>query len=108
MHNLVGADAKLMYFEDIAFNAQDLYFPMESFAVRLNAAYPVSAKLAKLSALKAAEFRKHRYSQRFRDLKKLAKAEKKNILQRKIGEAVANADGSNSWLSRLEFMLDPD
>ena len=81
---------------------------MESFVVCLNASFPVSAKLAMLSTQKASEFRKHRYSQRFKDLRKLAKVEKKRILQRKINEAVAEAEGSNSWLSRLEFLLDPD
>ena len=108
LHSLVGVDAKLHYLESVTLPAQELYCPMETFVVRMNAAFPVSAKLAKLSALKASEFRANRYSQRFKELRKLAKAEKRFILQRKISEAVSDANGSNSWLSRLEFLLDPD
>ena len=95
LHSLAGADAKLQYFENVAFPAQDFYCPMESFVVRLNASFPVSAKVAMLSTQKASEFCKHRYSQRFKDLRKLDKVEKK----RKIDEAMAEVEGSNSWLS---------
>ena len=108
IYNLRGVDAKLAYFQEVVFPAQELFCPMEEFVVRLNSSFPVSAKLAKLSRLKASEFKKNRYSRKFKALKKEAKEEKRKILKQKIEEAVIEADGNNSWLSKLEAILDPD
>ena len=67
-----------------------------------------SAKLAKLSQLKSKEFRQNRYSNKFKDLKKACKQELRCIKQKRIQAAVNDGDGSNSWLGRLEQLLDPD
>ena len=106
MYGLRGVDAKLEYVNSVIFAAQDLYCPMETFTVKLGHNPHVSAKLAKLSKLKAAEFKKHRYSARFKELKKQCKSELKAIKQRRIEAAVTEGEGSNSWLGRLESLLD--
>ena len=59
----------------ILFEAQDMFCPVESFQVKVNNNFSVSAKLVKLSRQKSKEFKKHRYSQRFKELKKQSNQE---------------------------------
>ena len=54
LYGIKGVDAKLEYFESVVLPAQDELCPIEFFTVRKNSVFPVSAKLAKLSALKSA------------------------------------------------------
>ena len=61
-----------------------------------------------MSRLKFKEFRKNRYSSKFKDLKKECDAEIKEIKRKRIAAAVADGKGSNSWLSKMEELLDPD
>ena len=68
----------------------------------------MSAKLEKLYKLKSREFRKHRYSARYKELKKECDAEIKAIKKKRIDAAVADGSGSNSWLSKMEALLHPD
>ena len=68
----------------------------------------MSAKLAKLSREKSMEFKKNRYSTRFKSLKKQCKEEIKIIKQRRINAAVQDGDGSNFWLGKMELLLDPN
>ena len=70
LYNTKGVDAKLDVVNDIFAYAQDTFCPMEEFKVRLNGGYLVSAKLARLSKMKAKEFKKNGYSKRFKELKK--------------------------------------
>ena len=84
LYNTNGVDAKLEVVNAILFYTQDVFCPMEEFKVRLNGKYIVSAKLAKLSKLKSFEFKKHRYSRKFKDLKRQCRAEVRNIKQNKI------------------------
>ena len=64
--------------------------------------------MVNISKLKSQEFKRNGYSTRYKELKTAAKLEIKDIRSRKINEAVADAGGSNSWLSRMEALLDPD
>ena len=73
--------------------------------MRLNRHVDVSARLVKLAKQKSQEFRKHRYSPRFKQLKKECKEELRQIKQKRIQDAVAAGDGNNSWLGRLEVLL---
>ena len=84
LHNLQGVDAKLEYVNHTLLTAQDHYCPLETYTVRLGRHPHVSARLARLSKLKANEFKKHRYSHRFKQLKKECKEELKNIKQKRI------------------------
>ena len=101
-------DAKLDQVNSILLSAQDHFCPVETFKVRLGRHPMVSARLARLSKLKSLEFKKHCYSQRFKDLKKQCKAELRMIKQKRINAAVEAGEGSNSWLGRLESLLDPE
>ena len=78
------------------------------FTVKVDRHPHASAKLARLAKLKSAEFRKHRYSTRFKELKKECRAEIQSIKRKRIQDAVNEGDGSNSWLGRLESLLDPN
>ena len=108
LYSLPGVDSKLLYMNEVLFAAQDHFCPLETFTVRLGKHPHVSARLAKLSKLKSEEFRKHRYSSRFKDLKEECRQELQRIKQRRIQDAVNDGDGSNSWLGRLEQLLDPN
>ena len=108
LHCLKGADAKLFYLNEVLFSAQDCFCPLEHISIRIDKHPFASAKLAKLAKLKSKEFRKHRYSFRFKELKKECKEELRNIKQRRIQEAVDAGDGNNSWLGCLDQLLDPD
>ena len=61
-----------------------------------------------MSKLKSAEFRKNRYSERYKALQREVKKEIRSIKSTRIQKAVEDAGGNNSWLSRLESLLDPD
>ena len=50
IHQVAGVDAKLVSVEEVLFLAQDSYCPVETFQVKLNGKFRVSAKLARLSA----------------------------------------------------------
>ena len=67
-------------FNQAVFDAQDRYCPVEEFKVRLNRKYFVSAKLAKLSKLKSREFRKHRYSARYKNVMLRLELSRRNVL----------------------------
>ena len=82
MHSLPGVDAKLDHVNSVLFSAQEYYCPVESFKVKVNRNYIVSAKLANLSRQKSNEFKKHRYSPKFKQLKKECRLEMKNIKKR--------------------------
>ena len=82
--------------------------PLETFTVKTDRHPYASAKLAKLSKLKAAEFKKNRYSTKFKDLKAECKTELRRIKQSRIQEAVRAGDSNNSWLGRMEQLLDPN
>ena len=58
LYSLKGVDSKLDYVESVLFAAQDSFCPLQSYTVKLNGSYRVSAKLAHLSKLKTKEFRK--------------------------------------------------
>ena len=64
--------------------------------------------MARLSRVKAKEFKKNRYSLRFKQLKKECAAELKAIKQKKINEAVLAGSSPNSWLGKLELLLDSE
>ena len=70
LHSLQGVDSKLEYMNAVVFSAQDQFCPVEQFTVRLNQKFIVSAKLSKLSRLKSVEFRRNRYSLKFKSLQK--------------------------------------
>ena len=108
LHALGSVHSKLEYMEQVLFNAQEVYCPIEEINVRLNSKFRVTAKLAHLSHLKSREFKKHRYSTRYKELKKLCKEEIRVYTRKRIDEAVKDGNGSSSWLSRLEDLLDPD
>ena len=99
---LGGVDAKLSYVNQVLFSAQDTFCPLEQFSVKIDRYQFASAKLAKLSRNKSAEYKKHGYSKKFKDLKKQCKAEIKCMQRRRINEAVAAGSSNNSWLGRLE------
>ena len=96
------------YVNHTLLTAQDHSCPLETYTVRLGRHSHVSARLARLSKLKANEFKKHRYSHRFKQLRKECKEELKNIKQKRIQAAVDYGDGTNSWLGKLDILLDPD
>ena len=104
MHTAVGVAAKLDLFNKVVFEAQDWYCPVEEYRVRLNRKYIVSAKLAKLSKLKSKEFRKNRYSAKFRDLKKECNKEIREIKKRRIDAAVADGKGSRSYWIQTDVL----
>ena len=58
--------------------------------------------------LKSIEFKKHRYSKHYKELKKQCKVEIRECTRKRIDEAVQDGGGACSWLSRLENLLDPD
>ena len=73
-----GVDSMLNVFEEAVFNAQEAFCPEEVTRIRLNPKFHVTPRLARLSKLKAAEFKANRYSRRFKELQKLAKEEKRS------------------------------
>ena len=101
MYSLQEVNAKLDYVNSVVFDAQDYFCPMETFKIKLNQKFIVSAKLAKLSKMKSQEFKRSRYSSRFKALKKQCRDEVKAIKQRRINAAVEDGEGSNSWLSKI-------
>ena len=102
-----GTDAKLDYVDNVLFAAQDAFCPMEHFTVKTHRHPFASAKLAHLSKLKSREFKKNRYSDKFKRLKKACKEEIRAAQQRRIQEAVKAGSSNNSWLGKLEQLLDP-
>ena len=58
--------------------------------------------------MKSDEFKNHQYSSRYKELKKLVKAEKKEAIRKKIDAAVDKAGGTMSWMSHIDALLDPD
>ena len=79
LYSIPGPDAKLSYVEEVLFTAQDSFCPLESYKVRMNGSYRVSAKLAHLSHAKSKEFKKHGYSPQFKVLQKKVKTKIKAI-----------------------------
>ena len=70
-----GTDAKLNLVNCVLFSAQEAFCPLESFKVKTNRHYFASAKLARLSKEKSKEFKKHRYSVKFKRLKRECRVE---------------------------------
>ena len=66
-----GSDAKLGAVNEILFAAQEAFCPLQETSVRVDRHPFASTKLAWLSRKKAKEFRKHGYSEHFKQLKKL-------------------------------------
>ena len=102
-----GTNEKLSIVNDVLFNAQDAFCPLKKFTVKVGSHHYASAKLVRLSKEKAKEFCKTRYSERFKQLKRDCKAELRQAKQRKIEEAVKAGGSNNSWLGRMEQLLDP-
>ena len=95
------------YVNHVLFAAQEWYCPMEQLFGRTNRYHFASARLVQLCRMKAKEFRPHRYIDRFKQLKKECMAEIKKFQQKCIEEVVQAAISTNSWLGRLEELLDP-
>ena len=103
-----GVNQKLDLVNYVLFSAQDAFCPLEEFSVKVNR-YPfATARLAKLSREKGKEFKKNGYSEKFKRLKKECKNEIKQSKQKRINEVVQAGPSSNSWLGRLESLLDSD
>ena len=84
MFALGSVDLKLDYLEQVVFNAQEIYCPTEEVNVRMNGRFHVSAKLVHLSRMKSIEFKKHRYSKRYKELKKQCKLEIRECTRKTI------------------------
>ena len=84
LYDAVGVNAKLEVFENVTHFAQDSFCPLEHFRVKLNNKFHVTAKMARLCKLKSDEFKKNQYSTRFKEMKKLVAAEKKEAQRKKI------------------------
>ena len=107
LYNAGGVNAQLDMFEKISSHAQDVFCPTQTFKVKLNDKFHVTAKLARLCELKSKEFKKNQYSPRFKELKRQIEAEKKEAIGKKIKAVVDKSGGTLSWLSRVDALLDP-
>ena len=102
-----GTDEKLDIVNEVLFSSQEVFCPLKQFSVKVDRHPYATAKLACLAKVKAKEFHKNRYSPRFKQLKRECREEIKKAKQRKIEEAIRAGSGNNSWLGKLEQLLDP-
>ena len=106
LSNLEGVNKKLGLVNEVLFAAQDSFCPLEEFTVKVDR-YPfASARLASLSCSKSKEFKKNGYSSEFKRLKKACREEIRCARRKRIDEAVQAGKGNNSWLGKLERLLD--
>ena len=85
----------------------EAYCPVGIVKVKLNSKFYVSTKLAVLAQEKADEYKANQNSERFKELKRQVRAEKKAATKKKIEEAVCKAGGSNAWTRCVDRLCDP-
>ena len=102
----MGPDDKLEWLECILNGAIDTFCPTETFKVKLNSKLYVSTKLALLS-LKAKEYKRNQNSDRFRELRRLVKKEKREAMSKRIKKVVDDTAGSHAWIKKVEMLCDP-
>ena len=106
MYDAGGIDSMVESFNSTLDQAINQYCPAITTRVRLNDKFYVSARLAELSAAKNKEYRKHKNSQRYRELKREVKIEIKESNKKKINDEITNAKGTYAWLKKIAKLSD--
>ena len=92
LYDANGIDAKVDYFNHSINEVIDKYCPEKSTGVRLNGKFYVSAKCTELSNEKNKEYRLHKNSPRFKQLRSELKKEIKESNKKKIDVEVTKAN----------------